>query len=326
MKYKLLNTFSILLAASLALTSCIKDDVDDLTTEGDSFVKILESPEKKLFFSPFTDVRTVDLFSLRKDAANSASLNTASSVKVTMNPTAIEDYNAENGTHFEVLPDSLYTLVDPATKVSATEYKFDLAAGQAAKEFSIKLNGAKWDLSHSYAMAFTIADSAGLNITEGKRDVMVFLAVKNKYDGIYEVTGSYVDATNGAFVAAYPYEWELQTTGPNQCMVVDNVNLGFPGFLFETAAGSGSFSYYGNFGLLVNFDPVTDKIVSVTNYYGQPASNTRSAQLDPTGANQYDASSKTINIKYFMLQPSAVPAPPNIRASFNETWRFVKDR
>lgn len=307
---------------SVLFASCIKDDVKDLKDEGATFIKILESTENKFFFEPFTDIRSFSLFSLRKDAANSGELNTASTAKVKLSPTLISDYNTANGTDFEPLPDSLYTL-DPSIVKAGTDYDMSFKAGDFAREFIIKLNGAKWNLAHKYALGFTISDAGGKKITSGKKDIIVLIAIKNKWDGIYEVTGSFADATNPAFVSAYPLEWELQTTSATQCKVVDNVNLGFPGYLFYTGTG---YSYYGNFGLLVNFDPATDKITSVTNFYGQPASNTRSAELDPSGLNKYDAATKTINIKYFMKQPSVVATPPNIRSTFNETWKYIGPR
>jgi len=322
MKLNKLNLFLIGSVTAMLFTSCIKDSAPALGDRGKTIVKLLESPENKLFFEPFLNVRDVSLFSLRKDAPSSAELNSATPVKVKLNPTLVSDYNSANNESFELLPDSLYTL-DPTIVKNGQVYTMTLNPGDFAKDFGIKLNGAKWNLAHKYALGFTIDDASGKAISTSKKDVLVLIAIKNKWDGVYSVTGSYTDVTNAAFKGLYPYEWELQTTSATQCVVVDNVYLGFPGFTFDTGAG---LSYYGNFGLLVNFDPATDQITSVVNYYGQPASNTRSAALDPSGANKYDAATKTISIKYFMKQPSVIPAAPNVRCMFNEVWKFEHSR
>jgi hypothetical protein len=322
MKSTLLSYITLAGISSLMLTSCIKDDVTDTTDHGSTFIKVLEAPEKKLFFSPFSDVKTVSLFSLRKDANSNAKLNEAAAVKLTPASDLITAYNTAHGDSYEVLPDSLYTLDAGNPKVGGI-YQMNLAGGEFARDFVIKLNGAKWDISHKYALGFKITDPAGHPISDGKGEILALISVKNKWDGVYAINGTFSDATNAAFTGAYPLVWELQTTSPTQCVVADMVELGFPGFLFYTGTG---YSYYGSFGLVVNFDPATDQITSVTNYYGQPAGNTRSAELDPSGINAYDAATKTINIKYYMKQPSVVPAAPNIRAFFDEEWKYTGPR
>jgi hypothetical protein len=45
-------------------------------------------------------------------------------------------------------------------------------------------------------------------------------------------------------------------------------------------------------------------------------------KIDPSGANKYDAATKTIQFKYWMIQPSLVPTPPNIRVFFDEKWTY----
>jgi Domain of unknown function (DUF1735) len=283
---------------------------------------LLEAPENNLFFSPFTDVKSVDLFSIRKDPSSKEELNKATTITLLSVPAYIDRYNDANGTSFEVLPDSLYTL-DNAFIKNGDKYTYTFASGKFAKEFTIKLSGAKWDISHTYAVAFALSDVSGKKISSGADTIIATVSVKNKYDGIYTVTGTFSDASNAAFVGAYPLVWELHTSGPTQCVVYDNVELGFPGYLFNTGTG---LSYFGSFGLIVNFDPATDKIVSVENYYGQPAANTRSAELDPSGINAYDAATQTVNIKYFMKQPRVITAAPNIRCFFNEVWKYKGPR
>ncbi len=118
--------------------------------------------------------------------------------------------------------------------------------------------------------------------------------------------------------------FDLISNGETQVIVNDRDILGFPGHPITSA---GAASYYGSFGLILDFDLATGKITAIKNYYGTPpnyvAANTRSAELDPSGVNTYDAATKTIKIKYWMNQPSVIT--PH-RTAFDETWVYSGDR
>jgi hypothetical protein len=92
------------------------------------------------------------------------------------------------------------------------------------------------------------------------------------------------------------------------------------------------------------FDANTDLISEMRNYYGDPANpltgvgnpalgtgapnyastNGRRITLDPTGVNAYDEATKTIRVKYFMLQPTVVPVGP--RTFIEETLTYIGPR
>jgi hypothetical protein len=48
--------------------------------------------------------------------------------------------------------------------------------------------------------------------------------------------------------------------------------------------------------------------------------------IDPSGVNKWDPVTKDIQFKYWMKQPSLVPAPPNIRTYFDEYWAYQGPR
>ncbi|MBS1668633.1 MAG: DUF1735 domain-containing protein [Bacteroidetes bacterium] len=324
MKSNIFKNIIILLAIAVFSSSCIKDKVTALGNTGTARVRLGETPTSIKYFSPFTDTKNVDLITVRRDDVSQAGDNQTVTVTLVNIPDSIVAYNDAKGSSFETLPDSLYTLIGGhGVEKNGDGFKVTFAPGVSAVTISVTLDGSKWDVSHTYAFYLKIVDGGGREINPNESESLAAVAVKNKWDGVYTVTGSFTDLTNAAFAGIYPYTWELQTTGPTQCKVVDNENLGGVGFVFNTGSG---LSYYGSFGLLVNFDPATDAISSVVNYYGQPAGNTRSAELDPTGINAYDDATKTINIKYFMIQPSVVPTPPSIRCAWNETWTYSKSR
>jgi hypothetical protein len=82
-------------------------------------------------------------------------------------------------------------------------------------------------------------------------------------------------------------------------------------------------SYYGSFSpvFFINDDGT---ITKVTNYYGQPASNGRAGQLDPTGVNKvtFGADGKVISfeVSYIMIQNGSP------RTTFKEKFTYVSPR
>lgn len=200
---------------------------------------------------------------------------------------------------------------------------------------------------HALGLELVSADN-GYQVASNLKEVLILISIKNKYDGIYEVTGTLKDVSEAGanYTTSFPRTFFLSTTGPNSVDVASPVSIGgvgqlVPIYVIRTLDG---LTYYGRWGLQVFFDPQTDAISEIRNYYGDPnnpensvgdpsggsgapdyiSSNGRQAALDPTGINAYDPATKTIRIKYFMLQPDIVPDGP--RAFFDETWVFKEPR
>lgn len=233
-----------------------------------------------------------------------------------------------------LLPDNEYTInLDGVIKAGQVVDTLELVVNKTNNLDPTKIYGLGLEL---------VSADNGYQVAANLKEVLIKIAIKNKYDGVYEVTGTFKDFANAAFTGRYPLTYFLVTTGPNSadvCMIINGEIV--PGYLFNNA-GSGSF--FGRFGLQIFFDPATDAVAEVRNYYGDPvnasngigdpsggtgapdyaASNGRRAVLDPTGINAYNATEKKIRIKYFMLQPSVVPSGP--RSSFDETWEYVEPR
>jgi hypothetical protein len=288
MKTKLLSLFTLAILVSVGFTACIKDELTPLTDQGEAFLKLAEAPENTIFFEPFTGSKLVSLFTISRDAANQNQLITAATVKLTFDPSKITAYNTAHGTNYEVLPDSLYTLAGGITKLGSV-YTVPLVAGDFAKGFDINLNGSKWDLSRKYAMAFSITDSAGINISEGHKEVIALISIKNQYDGIYSVVSGSVqrysapgvptvgDALNGD-LTGNP-DVILATVGPT---TVEITNL-------QWAASGGGVGGIAN--LRATVDPVTNKVTMFS--LGQP-NLTNWAGKD----NYYDPATKTFYLNF----------------------------
>ncbi|MBA3283714.1 MAG: DUF1735 domain-containing protein [Nitrosopumilus sp.] len=318
-------SFALSTILCLLLASCVKEDNFFSLDSGEpsrTFLKIAEAPQNQLFFEPFSDTRNIQLFSVRRDANSESELNKSVTVSITLDTAAIRAYNTANNETFELLPDSLFTLVGTDwTKTGDLTYQATFAPGEFVKEFTIALDGSKWDISHKYAAPFMINDPGGLTLSSGMDKIDALISVKNEWDGVYEITGTMVDNSNATLTGFYPLNWDLVTSGPNQITAFDKDYTGTPTHIISTAAG---LSQYGAYGLIINIDPATNKITSIVNYYGQPSANGRSAELDPSGLNYYDPATKTFYVKYWLLQPSVVASGP--RTVFDEVWKFTGPR
>lgn len=341
MKNNLLKYLFLSCTAMILFSACRKDAYMGTQTgdSGKSFVRITEGKVKNQFFNPFTTVNSIEMFTVRKDAANESELKKSASIVLTdLGQTYLDKYNTENGTDYELLPASMFVQKPDASIVkSGSKLTFNFAGGDFVKSYILNIDGSKFDPAKKYALAYVITDPAGLTPTSGKDTIITTLGLKNKYDGVYSVAGTMQDLTNATLghINEYltsgtndsgvdaPMQYELRTISSTKCELYDNYFFG--GNYIPIRSGT-SYSQYGSFALVVEFDPATDKVAAVTNYYGQPAGNTRSAQLDPSGINAYDASTKTVSIKYLMIQPSVVPVAPHIRTMWNETWTYIGSR
>lgn len=141
----------------------------------------------------------------------------------------------------------------------------------------------------------------------------------NPWDGKYRFEGTLVDNKDANIVwPGNTYEYSLETQSATQVLLISK-DLGFAGHILKNIANP---TFYATFGLLVNFDPATGKITSITNSYGQPSSSGRSAVLDPSGVNTWDPVTKNIRIKYWMDEVGFA----GHRTAFDETWIYIGAR
>lgn len=311
-----------LLAVGLSFAACSKPDSPVAAgNSGGTYVKLLETGEKILAFDAVGTPQTAGLIDVRKDANSEAALNTATNVVVTLDQAYLDAYNEENGTAYEFLPTEYYT-TSPA--LSGSSYNLAFAPGEFAKPITFTLTDATLlDFSKQYALPYTITSvDAGGNISSSKT-LMVKVLVKNAWDGAYEVTGSMNDVGNPGLTGLFPMEYHLITSG---AATVDGYDPVYWVDYFVPIQSGADVSGYGSFSPVFEFDPETNKVIKVTNIYGQPAGNTRSAELDPSGENYYDPETQTVKVKFFMKQPSVIATPPNIRVSFDWTMKRTGDR
>ena len=332
------------------LSSCLKDKNYDEGRTGNDLSQAGKIIELAIANNP-ANGRTVGLafidqvitpeFVTVRLAANDVAQE---DIKVTLDTTGarafIDTFNAKFSLAIEKLPNAFFTFPNGLVVT--------IPKGEREATLKIKTNAIQFNTSTTYALWFKIVsiDKPGYIISGNYGSYFTQVGAKNKYDGKYTVTGTFVDLTNATFTGNYPFQYQLITTGANSVDVKQVVNGDLvPAYLFS-ANGSGSF--FGNFGISIIFDPVTDQIIEVRNYYGvtsnattiigtpsagsgaplYAASNSRRAVLDPTGINAYDANNKIVNIKYSLLQPALASTAPfgGVRARISEVMTYTGPR
>ena len=142
-----------------------------------------------------------------------------------------------------------------------------------------QINTGSLDPTKAYGVAFTITSvsKSGVSIPKNLKTVVYKLSLKNKYDGVYKVTGPMTDVASAALTQYMP-SWtaHLETTGPASVAVRD---MTATGGIYHPIMNNGGASYYGSFGMVVTFNTVTDVAVDMVSPY-EPAGNGRTARLD----------------------------------------------
>ncbi|MBS1975100.1 MAG: DUF1735 domain-containing protein, partial [Bacteroidetes bacterium] len=233
-------------------------------------------------------------------------------VNIAVSPQAyLDSFNNANNTSFEIPDASIYSF--PSSVV--------IKKGQTQAYAHVSLqNSPVFDFSADYAIPLTITSSSTGAVSSNFGTEINYFAVRNKYDGHYKVTGTMVDNANGLFTGRYPMDVYLITAGANSVQLFDKAIGG----VYHSFSNNGGLSYYGAFGIQINFDPSGDgTIISVVNVYGQPSANGRSAELDPSGTNKWNSSDMSMDVNYWMNQPAVIT--PH-RTSFQEHYTYVGAR
>ncbi|MBL7975489.1 MAG: hypothetical protein JNJ85_11290 [Candidatus Kapabacteria bacterium] len=142
---------------------------------------------------------------------------------------------------------------------------------------------------------------------------------RNQWDGRYRLTGTMTDSVDSKFQwKDDTYIYTMQTSSSNTDSLVSEI-LGFPGIIIANLANA---TFYSKVGLNFTFDASKNKVIGLTNYYGQPSPSGRSIVLDTTGANSVDPITKNIKVKFFVDEVGTAKH----RASFDVTLIYLGDR
>lgn len=315
---KIIYNSCLALSAAMLLLSCEKTEVKD--GGGKTLFKLTEGGGDPVVLALNTDpiVEEVRIAGVFRDAASNADYNAAATVTLSNSQALLDAYNDEHDTEFELLPAGSYTVTAASgVTVSGNTWTLNMAAKELDRSISISLNKALLDLSKQYAFGLEITNSTLGEPSLGTGTGIVNILIKNDYDGVYNLTGTMADA-GAALDGMWDVDYHLITTGANSVVGWDpNVYEDYYIPIYNGTTPSG----YGAYCPIFTFDPVTKKVTTVTNIWGQPASNGRYAAIDPSGVNEWDPVTRDIKVKFFMYQPSVVPLP-NPRVVFDWTLEY----
>ena len=321
----IIKLFTITGAMALVLTTgagCLKDKLSDdgLTNPNiGGSPKVIEIPGTVKATNSFNSTSLVSIPNSKNDTTfdfvfvRLAADQPASEdiqVQLELDASLLKAYNDSSKTNLVPPPASVYSFDN--TNLTITIPK-------GSRQGALKMKVVPEKIANGpFAFGFKIksVSNSGYLISGNFGNTVAVVGVRNKYDGVYEVTGSLVDLVNGSLSSVpgdpYPFEVELRTVGAT------SVTMYVPGLDYAHLIATGS--YYGTFSPVFTFDEATNKIISVTNYWGQPtAGNKRSAEIDPTGANKFNAD-KSIDAKYFMFQGGS------LRTKFDDHFTYTGPR
>jgi hypothetical protein len=307
---------TLLFATALVLlTSCLKEGRMNTDPGANNAVIEIANTGDNITSSGIAGFYT-DLGSVAAGASKSFNINVRyagpggapSDITVTLaaDAASLATYNTDNGTNKEV----------PATSVYSFPTSVTIPKGQTQTTVECKITvSPEFNFNKAYGIPVKITQVSSGLVSGNYGAVVYSFGVRNIYDGAYTVAGTMVDAANPGITGRYPMSVGLVTSGATQVQLYDNAIGG----VYHSILSGTSTSYYGAFGVVFNLD-ANNKVISVVNAYGQPASNGRSAELDPSGVNTWDPTSKTLKVKYWMNQPSVIAGH---RVAFDETFTYT---
>lgn len=298
-----INFITAIAGVSLLLTfsSCLKNSkyYVDLSAVGASIdMPLAAANSNSPITLTFTPADTPSHFYVYVNVASPQKLGKAINATLGLDTAYMDQYNANNGTDFELLPDSDYTL----STMSLT-----VPAHQRLADATLTIFTNKIDASHNYVLPLTIV-KADLPIENWNHE-MINVVVKNMWDGVYSYHGTVMDPnrpqlSNNFTSFAGSTEVDLVTSGTSS-----DVQF-WPGAqanaipLWNTSSSGAS--YYGSCAPNYTFDPNTNLITSIKNSYINP-SNGRTLSLNSADVSRYDPSSKTVYASFIMNQPGLQP-------------------
>jgi hypothetical protein len=308
----ILKKLSLVMLGATALASCEKAEVKD--GGGETLVRLLGGGGDPVVYALDLDpaTETIEILDIRRDATGSSDLNKPATITLTNSQAFLDAYNDEHETSYQLLPADAWTVTpESGVTISGDTWTVNLAAGEFARQVSVTLDKTKFDLSKSYAFGLQVTGTTVGRASLVTGNAVVNVLIKNRYDGVYEVTGEMEDA--GGLTGYFPMQYELVTSGATR---VDGRETVEWGDYYIAVYNGADVSGYGTFSPQFIFD-ADGNITAVTNRYGQPAAgNGRYAALDPSGINKWDEATGNIDVKFFMYQPSVV-ALPNPRVKFD---------
>ena len=278
-------SLSCLLAGLLIISSCKRDTIyGDITPNTDRV--IVEFADAKNVHSVSTDystnVVTVDMadleFMVRSVVKSNVTVNLLPSSVV------VNDYNTANGTSYTPLPVGLFALESAA---------IELTPGERKKKVRIRIKPS--DIATGdWAIGFSITSVSAGEVSQIANKVMVTIAVKNKYDGVYHLKGFFTRTDNPPYNGPFETDVEMVTTGPN------SVAMYWPDFgdYYQPFSNAGTLTAFSNVDPEVFFS-ASDQVSTINNYTGDPAAGPFMTPYPGANSRFVPGATPAIYLKYY---------------------------
>lgn len=275
---KTINKILILIFLSISITACLKDKNVDSQQYGLINLdakKIIEIPlHSGSVAIPIKDKDTIiNIIDVRLASKDVSSEDLVVELGFDRSNKMIDDYNTLNEANLVPFPPALYSLL--------SGYKVTIPKGSNNANLQIKVNSSKYDLSESYAMGFYIksVDKPGYTLSGNFDTILVQIGAKNKYDGVYTVTGTSLRAG------------DVNLSGPiRDGTTRDVVTTGLFSITYHPPWADGS-DIGGIAGTTITIDPATNKVT-------MSSDNPKLVNLSSFD-NRYDPATKTFYLSYY---------------------------
>lgn len=267
-----------LLLICIGLISCLKDE----NISNQKYGLINTNTKKIILFTkrlgsialPLKNVdTTINAAELRLSSEEPIDEDVLVSLSIDKSQEIIDNYNSEHETKLVPFPTSLYSLI--------SGYNVSIPKGSKVGNLKLTVNTSAFDLEEAYAMGLYIksVDKNSLVISGNLDTIVVKIAAKNKYDGVYSVSGSSLRA--GDDVLSGPIKDKVTrdviTTGPNS-------------LTYNPPWADGS-DIGGIGGTTITLDPATNKVT-------MSSSNPALVNL-PSYDNRYDPATRTFYLSFY---------------------------
>jgi hypothetical protein len=171
---RLIKTICLFTLSAILLAGCVKSKNINFASQASPSPNIVGFPNQSQA-AAFNIVATPTTYTFYVEASSQDNNLPAATV------TIAKDVALVTNAGFEFLPDSAYQLVNTTATVDPSTH---LAA------FELKINTTKIDLSHSFAVGYTIASTTGgVEVASNKKSDIISVLAKNKWDGDYHSNG-----------------------------------------------------------------------------------------------------------------------------------------
>lgn len=325
MKNISIKILSLLVLITMTLSSCLNDLEDYLGgfSGSPATAEILNRPSAStgLTLIGFVDpTKKIDVI-IKVGISVSTVPTVPTKVTMVLDNALITAYNTAKG----------LTGVDagipvPAAGLTFTSMEVTIPAGKMDAEFKFVVDPTKIvNAAALNIIPLKIASAdRGVQVSGNFGNALVQILGRNKWDGIYTVTGTFVDYATPAWNGIYPKTVHLITASAYTNTKWDD-DYGVFGYIFNTVAPPAvGASQFGAWTPYFKFD-ANDNVVDVINSSVDPAPRSRTAVIY-TGVgsiNKYDPVTKTLDVSYYLSQANFVPV---LRSLIIEHYVYVGPR